>query len=201
MKFGKLIEDDKVNIFLQKYCRKWGRETSSKPLSLFFFFFFWKSFFNKLYKLYLLDQLQIFWQLYLMEMLGLLIGLGLLKGFRQSLGLLKAFDRAWGYSMLSTEFGMVVFFINWSLMEFQVRSLALFILFSVIDGFRWFWMGSLHKNTQLMLEFFKGLFLVLHFSFYILMAFLMMLTVILLSMLMILLSTLNVIRHVACGNN
>ena len=37
-------------------------------------------------------------------------------------------------------------------MEFQVRYLALFLLLSVIDGFEWFWMGSLHKNMQLMLE-------------------------------------------------
>ena len=38
-------------------------------------------------------------------------------------------------------------------------------------------------------------------SYYTLMCFLMMLSVILLSMLMILLSTLNVIRHLICGNN
>ena len=83
-------------------------------------------------------------------------------------------------------------------MEFQVRYLALF-LFSVIDGFEWFWMGSLHKNIQLMLEFLKGPFLVLHFSYYILMAFL-MLCVIMLSMLMILLSILSVINHLICEN-
>ena len=46
-------------------------------------------------------------------------------------------------------------------------------------------MESLHKNIQLMREFFKAPFLVLHFSYYTLMAFLMMLSVILLSMLMI----------------
>ena len=44
-------------------------------------------------------------------------------------------------------------------------------------------------------------FLILQFSCYTLMTFLMMLSVILLSMLMILLSTLNVIRHLICGNN
>ena len=75
-------------------------------------------------------------------------------------------------------------------MEFQVRYLALFSLLSVIDHFKWFWMGSLQKNIQLMLEFLKGPFLVLPFSCYTLMTFLMMLSVILLSMLMILLSTL-----------
>ena len=34
-----LMEYGKRNIFLQKSCRKWGRETSSRPL-----FVFWKSF-------------------------------------------------------------------------------------------------------------------------------------------------------------
>ena len=42
-------------------------------------------------------------------------------------------------------------FMNLSLMEFQMRYLALFRLFSVIDSFKWFWMESLHKNTQLIL--------------------------------------------------
>ena len=60
---------------------------------------------------------------------------------------------------------------------------GLFLLFSVIDSFMWFWMGSLHKNIQLMLEFLEGPFLVLHFSYYTLMTILMMLSVILLSML------------------
>ena len=50
------------------------------------------------------------------------------------------------------------------LMEFQVRYLDLFLLFSVKNGFGWFWKGSLHKNIQLMLEFLKGPFLVLPFS-------------------------------------
>ena len=35
MKFGQLIEHNKRNIFLQKLCRKRGKETSSKPLSFF----------------------------------------------------------------------------------------------------------------------------------------------------------------------
>ena len=62
-------------------------------------------------------------------------------------------------------------------------------------------MGSLHKNIQLMLEFLKAPFLVLHFSYYTLMTFLVILPVILLSMLMILFSILSVIRHLICGNN
>ena len=52
-----------------------------------------------------------------------------------------------------------------------------------------------------MLNFLKDPFLVLHFSYFTLMTFLMVLSVILLYMLMILLSTLNVIRHLICGNN
>ena len=66
-------------------------------------------------------------------------------------------------------------------MDFQVRYLALFLLFSLIDGFEWFWMERLHMNIQLILEFLKGPFLVLHFSYYTLMTFLTMLSVILLS--------------------
>ena len=62
-------------------------------------------------------------------------------------------------------------------------------------------MGSLHKNIQLMLEFLKAPFLVLHFSYYTLMTFLTMLFVILLSMLMTLLSILSVIKHLICVND
>ena len=40
---------------------------------------------------------------------------------------------------------MLVFFTNLGLMEFQVRYLALFPLFLVIGGFGWFWMG---KSSQ-----------------------------------------------------
>ena len=32
MKLGQLIEYNKKIIVLQKLCRKWGRETSSRPL-------------------------------------------------------------------------------------------------------------------------------------------------------------------------
>ena len=52
---------------------------------------------------------------------------------------------------------------------------GLFLLFSVIGCFKWFWMGRFHKSIQLILEFFKGPLLVLHFSYYILITFLMML--------------------------
>ena len=97
---------------------------------------------------------------------------------------------------------MLVFFTNVSLMEFQLRYFALFLLFSVIDGFELFWMAGLHKDIQLMLQFLKALSMVLQFSYYIytLMIFL-MLYVILLSLLMRLLSILSAIRHLICGNN
>ena len=106
------------------------------------------------------------------------------------------------YPRLLTGFGMLVFFTNVSLMEFQLRYFALFLLFSVIDGFELFWMAGLHKDIQLMLQFLKALSMVLQFSYYIytLMIFL-MLYVILLSMLMRLLSILSAIRHLICGNN
>ena len=45
-------------------------------------------------------------------------------------------------------FGMLVFFTNLSLMEFQVSYLALFLLFSVIDGFKWFWMEVFTRTSS-----------------------------------------------------
>ena len=59
---------------------------------------------------------------------------------------------------------------------------------------------TLGETFQLMLEFLKGPFLVRHFLCYTVMT-LLMLSVIFLSMLMMLLSSLNVIRHLICGNN
>ena len=41
-------------------------------------------------------------------------------------------------SRLLSGFGMLVFFTNLSLMKFQVKYLALFLLFPVTDGFEWF---------------------------------------------------------------
>ena len=137
----------------------------------------------------LLDQLQIFSQLYLIELLGALT----IRWLLELRGLI--------YPRLFTGFGTLVFFTNLSLRGFQVRYLALFLLFSVIDGFEWFWIKNLHKNIQIMLEILKALFLVVHFSYYTLMTILTMLSVILLSMLMILLSILSVIRYMIWGNN
>ena len=100
----------------------------------------------------LLDQLLIFPKSCLIELLGFLVGMGLL-------GLWHLIC-----PRLLTGFGILVYFTRLSLMEFQVRCLAVLLLFSVMDGFKWFWMESFHRSIQLMLEFLKGPFLVLHFS-------------------------------------
>ena len=71
----------------------------------------------------LLDQLQIFSQLYMIELLGLLTGLGLLELWHLI------------YPRLLTGSDMLVFFTNLSVMEFQVRYLDFFLLFLVIDAF------------------------------------------------------------------
>ena len=100
-----------------------------------------------------------------------------------ALDISNAFDRVWHAGLLQ----------KLSSDGISGQNLALFLLFSVIDDFEWFWMESLHKNIQLMREFLKSPFLVLHFSYYTLMIFLTMLSVILLSRLMILISILSVI--------
>ena len=128
----------------------------------------------------LLHQLQIFSQLHLIELLGLLTGLGLLELWHLI------------YPRL---------FPNLILMEFQVRYLTLFLLFSIIDSFELLWVESLHKNFQLMLEFLETPFLILHFSYHTLTIFLKMLSVILLFMQMILFTIVRVIRHLICSNN
>ena len=110
----------------------------------------------------------------------------------EALDISKAFDRVHHASLLHRlgSYGI----------SGQIFGL-IFFFFSVIDGFKWFLMRNLHKNIQLMLEIFRAPFLVLHFSYFTLMTFLMMLSVIFLSILMILLSILIVIRHLICGNN
>ena len=105
----------------------------------------------------------------------------------------NAFDRVW--------YAMLVCLTNLSLKEFQVRYLALFPLFSVIDGFGSFWMENLHNKIQLMLKFRKALFLVIHIFYYLSMTFPLILSVILRTMLILLLSTIRVNRHLICGNN
>ena len=100
-----------------------------------------------------------------------------------SLDISKAFDRVWhagllhklkSYGISGQIFGLISSFLS----NRQLRV--------VLDG-KW--------------EFLKVPFLVLHFSYYTLMIFLVMLSKILLSMLMILPSILSVIGHLICGNN
>ena len=76
----------------------------------------------------LLDQLQIFSQLYLIELLGLLIGLGLFE--------------LWHLIYPSGHAGLLHKLKSCGISG-QIFGL---ILFSVIDGFEWFWMESLDKN-------------------------------------------------------
>ena len=137
----------------------------------------------------LLDQLQFFWQLCIRELVGILTGLATEAVARD---ISKAFDRVWHASLLHKLM---------DLMEFQVRYLVLLLLSSVISCCGWFWMESFLKNIQLELKFLKSPFFVLHFSYYTLMTFLMVLPVILLSVLMMLLSTLNVIKCLICGSS
>ena len=76
-----------------------------------------------------------------------------------ALDISKAFDRVWhaglfhklkSYGISGQIFGLISSFVS-------------------RDGFEWFWMGSLHKKIQLMLELLKTPFLVLQFSYYTLM--------------------------------
>ena len=78
----------------------------------------------------LLNQL-IFLQLYLIELLVHFTGWGLLEWWYLI------------YARFLTGCGIVVFITDLNIMEFQVRYLALFLLFLVIDGFKCLWMGSL----------------------------------------------------------
>ena len=137
----------------------------------------------------LLDRLLIFSQLYLIELLGLLTGLRLIELWHLI------------YPRLLTGSGMLVFFNKLKSYGISGQILGLISSFLCNRRFPVILDGGLHKNIQLMREFLKDPFLVLHFSYYTLMIFLTMFSVMLLSMLMVLLSILSVIRHLICGNN
>ena len=108
-----------------------------------------------------------------------------------ALDISKAFNRVWHVGLLHKHkpYGI----------SGHIFHLICFL--SVIDNVRLFWTGSLHKNILLVLKFLKAPFFSLHFSYYTLMTFLMIVSVTFPSMLMILPSTLSVIRHLICGNN
>ena len=91
------------------------------------------------------------------------------------------------YPMPSTSFGILVFFANSNILTFLVVYWAFFHLFSVIKSFTWFWVGSLPKSIQQMLELIKPS--------------LLMWSVILGRMLMIPHSNASVTRHLICYNN
>ena len=59
-----------------------------------------------------------------------------------ALDISKAFGRVWRAGLLHKRKSYVIL----------GQIFGLFLLFSVIDGFEWFWMESLHKNIQLMLR-------------------------------------------------
>ena len=99
----------------------------------------------------------------------------------------KAFDRVWHAGVLHK-------------LRFYEISCQIFGLISPFLSNRQLWVvldgKSLHEYP-VNDGFLKGLFLILHFSYYTLMIFVMMLSVILLSVLMLLPSTLNVIRYIS----
>ena len=135
-----------------------------------------------------LDQPQVIWLLYIMELLAHLIDLGYsncstwyIQSFWQGLA-------CWAFPQ------------TFALWNFGSLLWPYFVFFSIIDAFQWFWIGSSHKNFHLVLEFFTVPFLDLHFSYYTLMT-LVMLSVTSRSMLMILLSTPSVIKHLIYCNN
>ena len=100
-----------------------------------------------------------------------------------ALDISKAFGRVWHAGLLH------------KLKSYGISGQIFVLIFSFLSNRR------LRMVIQLMREFLKAPFLVLHFSYYTSMTFLMMLSVILQSVLMILLSILSVIGHLICGNN
>ena len=138
----------------------------------------------------LLDQLHIFWQFHLIELPGLLTGLGLLE-LQNLIDSSKAFYRVLQAVLIH------------KLKSYGISGQVCDLISSFLSN-RWLWVvlnGRSSPEYPVNDGVLKAPFLVLHFCYYTLVTFLMMLSEVLLSMLMILLSTLNVIRHLICGNN
>ena len=118
------------------------------------------------------------------------------------LGLLNQIKNFWPFVSFHKCRGIHIGLNLMSYVSLCVRCSAYFPLFSVIDAFKWFWMASLHKNIQIMLNFRQPPSLIFHFYYYTLLTFLILLPVIFQSMLMTPLSRLSVIKmvHLICGN-
>ena len=135
------------------------------------------------------DQLQIFWQWYLIELLGLLTGLGLhelstwhIQGFWQGLTCWSSSQTWTFYEILGQVFGLISSLLN-------NRQVWVVLVVKFLEDYP-VNAGVLQDSV-----------LSLYFFYYSLIMLLMILPMILLFMLMILPSTLNVIRHLICGNN
>ena len=98
----------------------------------------------------LLKQLHIFWQLYLIELLGLFfVGAGRGGGWGEegatqvvALDTSMAFNRVWRAGKRKS-YGI------------SGQIFHLFFLLLVMYNFQWFWMAILYRNIELMLEFIR----------------------------------------------
>ena len=136
----------------------------------------------------LLDLLQIFSQLYLIELLGLLRSGAT---WAMTLDISKDFDRVWHVGLLH------------KLKSYRISG-QIFGLISLFLSNRQLWGVLDGKSSQEYLvnaEVPQGSIFGPTISYSTLMTFLIMLSVILLSVLMILLCILSLIRHLICGNN
>ena len=104
--------------------------------------------------------------MYVIELLGLLTRLGIIE--LQQCDISKIFDRIWHASLLPKvkSYGI------------SGQKLGL-ILFSVIDGFKCFWMRNFYKNIKLILKLLKAPFLVQHYFYHTLKTFFLILSVVL----------------------
>ena len=88
--------------------------------------------------------------------------------------------------------------LQWNVLHFHLSYSSAVTLFSRHE---WFWMGSLRKNILLILVFLKVPSSVINFSSFLLITFLMILSVIKLCMMIIPLTTLIVSKYLINGNN